>query len=148
MKSTLLNSLLERPILGVDITPKTALATEIRYVDNVENEHIEAITKYSTIDTFQISDFSKITEKATDYQYIKLYVHSPIIQQLYPLVLVDMPGFVSPLDEHNKAIKRYIDKGAHFMLLINATEGAITEVMEREIEYLISLKRSVSVFLS
>lgn len=60
-KSSLINSFLGSNVLGVAITPQTAIATELRYSSE---EKIEAIKDDESIDVFKINELEKVEEKA------------------------------------------------------------------------------------
>lgn len=144
-KSSLINSLIGRELLPVDIPPETALATELHYS---VNERIEAVQENNSIDEYAIDDTDSVLENADKYKYMKMYINNNTIKELYPLVIVDMPGFDSPLDLHNKAILNYIDKGVHFVILTSIEDGIVTGSIIREISNLIEFGRDYSFFLS
>ena len=146
-KSTLINSFLDKEVLPVGITPETALATELRYVDS-SNERIEAVKADSTFDTFSVEEIGNIGERASQYKYIRLFIYNPKLLEIQPLILVDMPGFQSPLDLHNQAIMEYIDKGVHYIVLTSVEDGTITRSMIRQLEDIQEYKRDFSFFLS
>ena len=146
-KSALINSFLEKSVLPVGITPETALATELRYVDS-SNERIEAVKADSTFDTFPVEEIGNIGERAFQYKFIRLFICNSKLLDIQPLILVDMPGFESPLDLHNQAIMEYINKGVHYIVLISVEDGTITRSMIRQLEDIQEYKRDFSFFLS
>ena len=130
-KSTLINSFLKDEILSTNITPETALATEIRYSN--EN-YIEAVKENNEIDRYNFEDMETIKQKASNYQYLKLYINNEKVKEIEPLILVDMPGFDSPIDIHNKAIMNYLSKGVYFVVLMSSVEdGNISKRLIREL---------------
>lgn len=147
-KSTLLNSFIgnEKKILPTAITPETSIATELRYgVD----ERIEAVDENgNVVKTYGINDFEEINKNAEKYAYLRLYVQNENIRSIEPLVLVDMPGFESPLDAHNMAIQKYLDKGAHFIVLVSATDGTLHATSIRHLNDILEYERDFSVVLS
>lgn len=144
-KSTLLNTFLGKEYLLTGITPETALATELHYS---EDEYFEAIKLDGGIIKYEINEAEKIRNNASKYKYIRAYMNNENLKKIYPLILVDMPGFDSPLDEHNKAIKYYLDKGAHYVILTSVEEGTITKTMIRNLENIQTYGRDFSFFLS
>ena len=70
------------------------------------------------------------------------------LKALQPLVLVDMPGFNSPLDVHNRAIARYIGDGAHYLFVVSVEEGSLHTQSLRRIDEVVSLGRTFSVCLN
>ncbi|WP_293651983.1 dynamin family protein [uncultured Campylobacter sp.] len=145
-KSTLLNSFLSDKYLNVAVTPETALATELRYG---LKEEIVAIKEDGSEVRFNIRvDDEKIKEQASEFKYLKCYANQQVIKEIEPMVLVDMPGFESPLDSHNKAILEYIQRGSYFVVLQSVEDGNITASMTRELENLQNFGRNFAFFLS
>ena len=144
-KSTLINSFLGSGLLPVDITPETALATELRYS---ESEYIEAIKANGEADRYDIAEIEAINEKANQYQYAKVFLNSEQIKKIIPLVLVDMPGFDSPLDLHHRAILTYLSRGSHYAVLISVDEGTVTRSTHRQLSEFHEFDKTFSIFLS
>ncbi|MHA1692669.1 MAG: dynamin family protein [Candidatus Heimdallarchaeaceae archaeon] len=144
-KSSLLNSFLGMEYLPVGITPETALATELHYS---EDERIEAVKKDGSFDRYELNKISTIGAIATKYRYIKVFLENENILSIQPLVLVDMPGFQSPLDLHNQAILEYLDKGVHYIVLTSIEDGTMTRKMENQLENIQEYGRDFSFFLS
>ncbi len=144
-KSTLINSFLESDLLPVNITPETALATELRYS---HEEYIEAVKANGETDRYDISEIGEIKEKASQYKYVKGFLDSPQLQGVLPLVLVDMPGFDSPLDLHHQAILTYLARGSHYAVLISVEEGTVTQSTLRQLAEFHEFEKGFSVFVS
>ena len=144
-KSTLINSFLHSEILPVNITPETALATELRHSTS---DYIEAIKADGEADHFDIGDIGSIKEKAQQYMYLKVFLNSEQLREIAPLVLVDMPGFDSPLDAHQRAVLTYLDRGSHYAVLISVEEGTVTRSIQRQLSEFHEFDKAFSVFLS
>lgn len=144
-KSSLLNSFLQEDILSVAVTPETALATELHYSTQ---EYVEAITPSGQSVRFEKSQMEQLKNKASEFSYAKLYLNKQCLKDIEPLVLVDMPGFESPLASHNKAIFEYIRRGVYFVILQSVEHGNITASVRREIDNLLTFERKFSFFLS
>ena len=144
-KSSLLNSFLQEDILSVAVTPETALATELHYSTQ---EYAEAITPSGECVRFEKSQMEQLKNKASEFSYAKLYLNKQCLKDIEPLVLVDMPGFESPLASHNKAIFEYIRRGVYFVILQSVEHGNITASVRREIDNLLTFERKFSFFLS
>ena len=144
-KSTLLNSFLGELILPVDITPETALATELHFSTE---ERLDAVKADGHVDHYVISDFEKLQDRAEEYRFVRAYLNKEMLRDIEPLVLVDMPGFDSPLDLHNQAILEYISRGAHYMVLTSVHEGNLTRSMLRQISEVYDARKGISFFLS
>ena len=144
-KSTLINSFLESDLLPVNITPETALATELRYS---HEEYIEAVKANEETNRYDIAEIGAIKEKARQYKYVKGFLDSPQLQGVLPLVLVDMPGFDSPLDLHHQAILAYLARGSHYAVLISVEEGTVTQSTLRLLSEFHEFDKGFSVFVS
>ena len=144
-KSSLLNSFLGDDYLPVGITPETALATELRYSTE---EYIEAVKAEGTFEKYAITDIEAIKNKASQFKFLRMYINNENLKAIEPLILVDMPGFESPLDLHNQAILEYINKGVHYIVLTSVEEGTITRSMLRQLSEIQEFERDFSFFLS
>ena len=144
-KSSLINSFLGKNYLPVKLTPETALATELRYSDE---EYIEAIKADDTITKFAIDEIGKITQISNEFKFLKMFINNQKLKEIEPLILVDMPGFESPLDLHNQAIIEYIDRGVHYIVLTSVEDGTITRSMVRQLTDIQEYGREFSFFLS
>jgi GTPase SAR1 family protein len=144
-KSSLINSLLGQDYLPVDVTPETALATEIRYA---QRDHIEAVKADGSYDTYDITAISDVKAQAGDYQFMRVYLNVDIIQSIEPLVLVDMPGFDAPIDLHNRAIINYLDRGVSYICLVSVEDGNVTRSMLRRLTEIKESGADFSVFVS
>ncbi|GHU41668.1 GTPase [Spirochaetia bacterium] len=144
-KSTLINKIIGSDILPVAITPETSLATELHYA--VE-EYIEAIKNDGTIKRYTVNEITIVKDKAADYKFARLFLNSDIIKELEPLILVDMPGFDSPLDQHNKAINEYLGRGCHYIVLSDVEDGTVSKSVLRRIKFIDEIGGSFSFFLT
>lgn len=114
-KSSLLNAIIGSSVLPMDIKPETAIPTELRHD---MQERLEALFADGRTERFGIEQLPALQERAEELQLLRLYINRPALKGLAPLVLVDMPGFNSPLDAHNKAIAHYIGEGAHYLFVV------------------------------
>lgn len=144
-KSTLLNTLLGRELLPTAIRPETALATELHYS---EVEYIDAFNEHNQAQRFELSQFEEINQNAVGYTHLKAYLNCELLRALEPAVLVDMPGFESPLDLHNRAINYYLDKGCLYLALISCQDGTVTATMMRQLEKLDGYGCPFHIFIS
>ncbi|HIP12805.1 MAG TPA: hypothetical protein EYG73_08825 [Arcobacter sp.] len=144
-KSSLLNSFLGKNYLPVKLTPETALATELRYSNE---EYIEAIKADNSIQKFAIDEIVEITKVSHEFKFLRMFINNQKLKEIEPLILVDMPGFESPLDLHNQAIMEYINRGVHYIVLTSVEDGTITRSMVRQLTDIKEYGRDFSFFLS
>jgi hypothetical protein len=139
-KSTLLNTLMGRDVLAVSIVPETAIPAELYYSETEYDEGVRA--EQST------ERLTNLSDAAGRYVCVKRHINSPFLRNIEPIVLVDMPGFDSPLDAHNKAIFNYLDRGIHYAVLIPADAGTVSRSMQRQIRNILSFNKTCTFFLS
>ncbi|EHD2720736.1 hypothetical protein JRR33_000441 [Campylobacter coli] len=144
-KSSLLNSFLNKKYLSVDVTPETALASELRFS---QKEYIQAVKNDGSLVEFQINDALSLKEQAHEYRYVRYFINQQVLKDIEPIILVDMPGFESPIDSHNKAILEYIEKGVFFVVLQSIESGNLTKTMINRIDELRAYNRDFALFLS
>lgn len=132
-KSTLLNALIGNEILPVGIAPETELATELRYSSE---PYLLAIKPDGMQERLPIEALSSINRRSSEFSHLRLYLDSVELKAIAPLVLVDMPGFGSSLENHNKAITYYLPRGVHFIVLTSIEDGNITQSMLRKLDEL------------
>lgn len=126
-KSALLNAFLGQDLLREDQRPETAVASELLYD---REEYVEIVTN-TGIQRCPLAETNLINTESA--QYFKWHLNNPALQELPGYILVDMPGFNSGIQAHNKAILQYADQANAYLLVIDAEDGGI--------------KRSVSAFI-
>lgn len=132
-KSSLLNTLLGKDILPVGIAPETELATELRYASE---QYLLAIKPDGGQERLPVDALITINQRSSEFSHLRLYLDSEALKSIAPLVLVDMPGFGSSLENHNKAIAYYLSRGVHFIVLTSIEDGNITQSMLRKLDEL------------
>ena len=144
-KSSLLNAILGNDVLSVAITPETAIPTELRHDSR---ERLQALFTDGRTEEFRVEELPQLQARAKELDCVRLYLNSPALDALAPLVLVDMPGFNSPLDAHNKAIARYIGEGAHYLFVVSIEEGTLQNTILTHIDQIAYMGRSFSVCIN
>lgn len=139
-KSSLLNSCMGKNILSVGMAPETAKPAELYYS---EKEYNESVDKNGNI-----TPLESIDHLPQDCVCVRRYINSDFLKNIEPLVLVDMPGFDSPHDEHNMAIFNYLDKGTHYVVLTPCDAGTVSRSMSKQITNFNSFGMDCSFFIS
>lgn len=129
-KSSLLNSLMGREVLPVGLAPETELATELRYSPE---SYLLAVHSDGREERLPIEALSSINERSQSLSHLQLYIDSPALKELAPLVLVDMPGYGSSIENHNKAINFYLPRGVVFVVVTSVEDGNLTASMMRNL---------------
>ncbi len=144
-KSSLLNALMGNEILPVGIAPETELATELRYSSE---SYLLAIKSDGVQERLPVEALSSINRRSSEFSHLRLYLDSEALKAIAPLVLVDMPGFGSSLENHNKAIAYYLPRGVHFVVLTSIEDGNITQSMLRKLDELKTYNTDFTFLLS
>ena len=139
-KSSLLNKFIGKKVLDVGMAPETAIPAELYYS---ENEYTEGVLPDGRIEN--VTDVSSVASK---YVCVKRYINSQFLKDIQPIILVDMPGFDSPLDAHNKAIFNYLDKGCHYVVLTPVDAGTVSNSMSKQIQNILSFNKECTFFVS
>ncbi len=144
-KSSLLNALMSSEVLPVGIAPETELATELRYSSE---SYLLAIKPDGAQERLPVEALSSINRRSSEFSHLRLYLDSQALKAIAPLVLVDMPGFGSSLENHNKAIAYYLPRGVHFVVLTSIEDGNITQSMLRKLDELKTYNTDFTFLLS
>ena len=144
-KSTALNTLLGANILPVKVTAETAIPAELRHGSN---ERIVAETIDGSAEKHPVTALPELSTRAEHYDVVKLYLDRPFLREFEAFTLVDMPGFDSPLAAHERAILRYLGRGAHYLYLVSVTDGGLRREDLRRIEEILATGKSVDVLLT
>ena len=144
-KSSLLNALIDNEVLPVGIAPETELATELRYSSE---PYLLAIRADGSQERFEVEALSSINRRSNEFTHLRLYLNSEALRDIAPLVLVDMPGFGSSLENHNKAISYYLPRAVHFVVLTSIEDGNITLSMLRKLDELKTYNTDFTFLLS
>jgi len=144
-KSSFLNSFIGRKILSVAVTPETAVATELRYSTE---EYAEVLIENGDSVEAKRMSVEEAGKVQKDWRCVRLYLNAENLKKIEPLVMVDMPGFDSPRDDHNRALASYLNRGVHYVVLTSVESGTVTASMKRQIQDIQNMGRGCSFFVS
>lgn len=139
-KSSLLNKFIGKNLLSVGIAPETAVPAELYYSEIEYNK--------GGLPDGRIEEITDISSATSKYVCVKRYINSQYLKEIQPIVLVDMPGFDSPLDAHNKAIFNYLDKGCHYIVITPVDAGTISSSMSKQIQNILTFNKKCTYFVS
>lgn len=143
-KSAMLNTFLgNEEILPENISPETAIATELRYGMD------EKVLRIKDGGDVVSCGFDEVREKSVkDYAKYIYVLDRPQLRDLRDLALVDMPGFDSGIEAHNKALMQYLSEATAYVFVIDMTKGTVGQ---SSLDFLAEVKkysRSVSFVLT
>lgn len=142
-KSALLNTFIGKDLLTEDQKPETAIASEIVYG---LNEHIELIGLDQKVTTIGLDEVHKIHPE--ELQFIRYHVDSPKLRKYKAYTFVDMPGFNSGIDRHNKAILQYAQGGNAYILVIDCEDGEIKASVQDFMDEIRQYDHNISIAVS
>ena len=99
--------------------PQTAIATELKYSDR---EYAE-LFKDNVCTKINLNEIEQYDPDK--YDYVVCHINNEKLKMFKDFVFVDMPGFNSGIERHNKAILRYAGKGNAYVLVIDSDDGEI-----------------------
>ena len=134
-KTSLVNAYLQRQHgcgLPTDVVPLTALATEILPAPAEAVERVDLIGEGdSVLREVGLEEFGQIQKQLKtgelEAQYAKAHLQHANLPDGNRKVLVDMPGLDSGLRTHNAAIQRYLPRGSHFLMVVDAEHGTLRQ---------------------
>jgi GTP-binding protein EngB required for normal cell division len=131
-KSSMINALVEDNILKTDITPETAIPTEMSFGNN----NVQLYANSQLIKTISIDEFKDNELSFDKVDLIKLESSDEFLSQIKSVKIVDMPGFDSGIELHNKAIDNYLPNSLAYIVTFSADESVIKESIVNFLEEL------------
>lgn len=120
-KSSLLNAVLGKQMLSVDITPETAVPTEICY--GAENSVKQIFG--DSVKEYQMEDLpiKGLNIRNTDLVIIRY--SNEFLKKIPNVKIVDLPGFDTSIELHNMAIDQYLPNSLAYLLVVSSDEPVL-----------------------
>lgn len=141
-KSAAINTLLDRSLLKEALTPETAIASELIYD---EDEYVEAVSQSGRV-RMSINEAESIDTSL--YEYLIWHINCDNLKKINKYTIVDMPGFNSGIENHNKAILRYAGNGNAYILVIDCEGGEIQESLALFMEEIRNYNNNIAIAVS
>jgi len=122
-KSALVNTLLgynKQKILKEDITPETTVPAEIMYSD-IEDT-ITIIKKNGEEEEISFDEYKIFEADAETVINTRIQLRNTFLKEIPDVMLVDMPGFESGFEVHNKAIDNYLPQSLAYIITFPADD--------------------------
>lgn len=121
-KSALVNTILgyNKKILKEDITPETAVPAEIVYTDT--EDMVTIVKKDGRNSALSIDDYRSYEVDANDVKSVQIQLRNSFLEEIPDVMLVDMPGFESGFEIHNKAIDDYLPQSLAYIITFPADD--------------------------
>ncbi|MGM0609059.1 MAG: dynamin family protein [Candidatus Muiribacteriota bacterium] len=120
-KTTMLNILLGKKILGLGLSPKTSIPAELTFGES--NEY-SVVLNDGSFEALAEEDIKKGYD-INKYNYFSLKLNNEFLKSVKNLLIVDMPGFDSGIDLHDRAIDNYIEKSRAYIVVNDLKKGTI-----------------------
>ena len=121
-KSSMINAIIEKPLLSVDITPETAVPTEIYYGNNKVLQYDKTGVIERKIEELPLQG---LTVQTTDL--VKIEYDNPFLEEIKSVNIVDLPGFDTSIELHNRAIDQYLPNSLAYLLVVSSDEPVLKE---------------------
>lgn len=143
-KSALLNTFMGgEEILTENIQMETAIATELYYSPEA---YAIRVKKDGTEEQCSIEDAKQ--QNPSDCLKYMFFLPNVSLRNLKDIVLVDMPGANSGIEEHNKAINQYIGEAASYIYVFSADIGTVDSQDERFLKEIQNYSSDISFVLT
>lgn len=121
-KSALVNTILgyRRKILREDITPETAVPAEIVYADG--EDLITILQNDGTVKNMSVEEYRNYEADANTVKSVRIQLRNSFLEEIPDVMLVDMPGFESGFEIHNKAIDGYLPQSLAYIIAFPADD--------------------------
>lgn len=140
-KSSLLNKILDDNLLPVEITPETAIATELHYTDAEESFYGhkadgETISLSRTdVENHNFEQFLD-NDSETTYGWVSTHINAPVLNQFPHIRLVDLPGLESNFSSHERMIDDYIQQSLAYCIVVSIEDGELKASTQRFLQEL------------
>ena len=129
-KSSLVNTLLGRKILAENTMPETSIPTEITY-----GEEDAAVLVKKDLDAGKVTETRPVSMdevlhgnfSVSEWSALRLTLHDDFLKTVPAVRLVDMPGFGTSIELHNKAINEYLPESKAYILTFEARSSTVEE---------------------
>lgn len=123
-KSAVFNTLLggKKRLLNEDITPETAVATEIVFYETKDAQKVRLLYYTGEMEYKTLEEYQQMELFAEKLKSIRLYLKNDFMETISDVMLVDMPGFESGLELHNKAIDQYLPDSLAYLIAFPADD--------------------------
>ena len=121
-KSALVNTVLgcRTKILREDITPETAIPAEIVYSEL--EDKITLICNDGTCKQLSVDEYRTYEADANAVKRARIQLRNSVLKEIPDVMIVDMPGFESGFEIHNRAIDDYLPQSLAYIIAFPADD--------------------------
>lgn len=142
-KSSMINAIINKPLLSVDITPETAVPTEIYYGNNKVYQYDQGRKIERRIDELPLKGLTIQTTSLVQVEY-----DNEFLEEIKSVNIVDLPGFDTSFELHNRAIDQYLPNSLAYLLVVSSDEPVLKESIAEFIKELKAYNMPVYVVIT
>lgn len=145
-KSSLINALIQKKLLCVEIDPASNLATEISFSEDEVIKGFKAnnFVKNLTAQELKEQEFLDLMPDG----HIEVQLNQAFLQSLPHLCLADLPGLDSKSDAHMQAIHHYLGRSLAYVITVSSEEGTLKDSIKKFLKELALHKAPVVVIIT
>ena len=145
-KSSLINALIEKKLLCVEIDPASNLATEISFSEEETIKGFKAnkFVKNLTAQELKDQEFLDLMPDG----HIEVQLNQTFLESLPHLCLADLPGLDSKSDAHMQAIHHYLGRSLAYVITVSSEEGTLKDSIKKFLKELALHKAPVVVIIT
>lgn len=149
-KTAAVNTLLgfARKILTEDITPETAIPTEIVYSPDETARVVYADGTVSVVPLDEYVENTRGSLKSENVSSVRLCLDHGFFRSVPRVMLVDMPGFGSGNDAHDRAINDYAEKSMAYIIAFPADDLILRDEIGGFLKELCTFRKPVRVMVT
>ena len=121
-KSALINTILgySKKLLQEDITPETAVPAELLYSEGTDFALVQENDGGSR--EISLEEYRAFETDASEVKCVRLHLDNTFLEEIPDVMIVDMPGFDSGFEIHNKAIDNYLPQSLAYIIAFPADD--------------------------
>lgn len=143
-KSTLINTFLDyrTPLLAEDILPETAVPAEISYGET-DTVYLYPVNAAEPPQTISLRTFLRTGASPETVSKVRLELNHTKLAHIPQIDLIDMPGFGSGYQDHNRVLDQYLPGSSAYLLVFSIDEAVLTETMVAILKELILRRKDI-----
>lgn len=145
-KSSLLNALLGERLLATAVTPETAVPAELRYGTTRRFSGCLPDGRRLPLEEADLRE-SRLAPLVPN-GWVEAEIPSPALVSRQQLVLVDLPGWDSGIEAHERVIDGYVDRSLAYGVVISVEEGTLRDSLRHALFELAIAQTSVVLIVS
>lgn len=121
-KSALINTILgyKNRILKEDITPETSIPAEILYTEG--EDEVFLFKEENDYKVISLDEYRGLEIQDDSVKFVRMKLRRDFLEEIPDVMLVDMPGFESGIEVHNRAIDNYVSRSLAFIVTFPADD--------------------------